>query len=89
MVTRIRSVIRGRDDSHVLAQANETGLSFSGDVLLWVDCHDGGFPVLAYVEKVGNIIWWWSAGGQSHLDKSQWKQTRWAKIEPPEGVVGM
>jgi hypothetical protein len=60
-----------------------------GDVLLWVDCHDGGFPVLAYVEKVGNIIWWWSAGGQSHLDKSQWKQTRWAKIEPPEGVVGM
>ena len=55
-------------------------------VLLWLDYRKGGFPVVGNVTYTKDI-WWWGFSGMSFLRKDEYRRTRWAEIEPPEGEL--
>ena len=53
-------------------------------ILLWLDYGHEGFPVCG-VCSCGEITYASNWSGITSLDHSQWRRTRWALIEPPEG----
>lgn len=50
-------------------------------ILLWVDCGNGGFPVVGKVED-DRAIWWWSYKGRAFLDDPS--RALWMDITEPE-----
>lgn len=55
-------------------------------ILLWLDYSHEGFPVCG-VYDCGGITYASNWCGIKSLDKSCWRDTRWALIETPEGAV--
>ena len=55
-------------------------------ILLWLDFNCYGFPVCG-VNSYGEITYASNWGGITGLDHSEWRNTRWALIEAPEGAV--
>ena len=55
-------------------------------ILLWLDYNDYGFPVCG-VNSCGEITYESNWNGITGLDHKEWRNTRWALIEAPEGAV--
>ena len=55
-------------------------------ILLWIDYNNYGFPATA-VHFGEGVIMWKSSSGLHDLNRSEWRNTRWSLIEPPEGAV--
>ena len=55
-------------------------------VLLWLDFNNYGFAVCGECncEEITYASNW---NGITGLDHSEWRNTRWARITPPEGAV--
>lgn len=55
-------------------------------ILLWLDYNDYGFPVCGSY-CCGAITYASNWNGITELKKEYWRNTRWARIYPPEGAV--
>ena len=55
-------------------------------ILLWLDFKHCGFPVSG-CNTCGEITYASNWDGIRGLPHSEWKNTRWAVITPPEGAV--
>lgn len=57
-----------------------------GHILLWLDYNNYGFPVCGICD-CGEITYASNWNGITGLDHKEWRNTRWALIEAPEGAV--
>ena len=55
-------------------------------ILLWLDFRNYGFPVCG-CNTCGMITYASNWDGLRGLDRKEWRNTRWALIEAPEGAV--
>lgn len=55
-------------------------------ILLWLDFNNYGFPVCGCC-NCGEITYASNWNGITWLDHKEWRNTRWALIEAPEGAV--
>ena len=55
-------------------------------ILLWLDFSNYGFPVCG-CNTCGIITYASNYNGITTLPHSEWRNTRWAFIKPPEGAV--
>lgn len=55
-------------------------------ILLWLDFNNYGFPVCG-CNTCGEITYASNWSGITGLDHKEWRNTRWALIEAPEGAV--
>ena len=55
-------------------------------ILLWLDYKNYGFPVCG-CNTFGEITYASNWDGMRGLKQSEWRNTRWALIDPPEGAV--